>query len=276
MEVALGYFAEDDHVVYDLSQPPKTGIDYLKRVQMEAANCPDVVVAAQESTNDGDKQMTDDAGKNSRTINMSKNYPEEKRQMKLSEEFAYLRQKFNRVKSDSSLISVSNSAASLPKMGSQQILGRFCYGKDFVARYTDANLKGQSGQLFNVGAQGQGNTPLLGLMLKLKQTSVLKLLKFNLKWLDVLGFSYDQGVWIYGLLICLDKPLPSEMSSTIRDLCRRAIDIRNRLTEPYEEEILHQLNLIIVLITRFFGQPDLLDDILADSALHTLGLRDIC
>ena len=91
-------------------------------------------------------------------------------------------------------------------MGSQQVLGRFCYGKDFVARYTDANLKGQNADqlLTNVGAQGQGTAPLLGLMLKLKQSSVLKLLNFNFKWLDVLGFSYDQGVWIYALLVCLD------------------------------------------------------------------------
>lgn len=295
MEVALGYFEEDDHVEYDLSQPPMTGIDYLKRVQMEAANCPDVVVATQQQGNrtydeadhalkldrdTAEKLTTAEANSSSRTINMAKSYPKENRQLKLAEEFAYLRQKFNRVKSDPSLCSVSESTTvtSLPKMGSQQVLGRFCYGKDFVARYTEANLKGQNADqlLINVGAQGQGTAPLLGLMLKLKQSSVLKLLNFNLKWLDVLGFSYDQGVWIYALLICLDKPLPSEMSSTIRDLCRRVIDIRNRLTEPCDGDddmILHQLNLIIVLITRFFGQPDLLDDILADSSLHTLCFR---
>ena len=293
MEVALGYFEEDDHVEYDLSQPPMTGIDYLKRVQREAANCPDVVVATQQQKKNKPYEGVDQTlnpnhdvaeeqtiAEGVRTINMTKDYPEEKRQLKLAEEFAYLRQKFNRVKSNRELYTVSESTpttvTSLPKMGSQQVLGRFCYGKDFVARYTNANLKGQNADqlLTNVGAQGQGTVPLLGLMLKLKQSSVLKLLNFNFKWLDVLGFSYDQGVWIYALLVCLDKPLPSEMSSTIRDLCRRVIDIRNRLAEPYEDDtILHQMNLIIVLITRFFGQPDLLDDILANSSLHTLCYR---
>lgn len=307
MEVALGYFEDDGQTEYDLSQPPMTGIDYLKRVQREAAECPDVVVAQHRppvvaatrkkieneknsckgypNINDTDivdkttlstKAVTTTNTTTTRTLNMSKSYPDEKRQARIAEEFAFLRQKFNRVKSDPALFPVSESTTlSFPKVASQQVLGRFCYGKDFVSRYMDANLKGLNAQFLNQGAlDGEGTVPLLGLMLKMKQSLVLKLLNFNLKWLGVLGFSRHQGVWIHALLVCLDKPLPSEMSSTIRDLCRRILDIRNRFEgESYTEEILHQLNLIIVLITRSFGQPDLLDDILADSGLHTLCLR---
>ncbi|XP_066921062.1 gem-associated protein 2-like [Clytia hemisphaerica] len=258
MDVALGYFEDDDAVEYDLTKPPMSGIDYIKRVQAEAALCPDVVIAEQPKSSASLESKKSPAKKRD-PLNRTRVFPTEERQFKVAEDFAFLRQKFNRVKTDpSSLCRLSKAV--LPPVGSQQSWGRFCYGKDFTGTYFDFCLKGESGQLLNEGTKGQGSAPLLSVLLKLKQPMVVKLLKYNFLFLNVVGFSYDQSVWIHSLLVCLDKPLPSEASSTIRDLCRRVMEIRNQLTEPINDNILHQLNLIIILITRYFGQVDLLEE----------------
>ena len=278
MDVALGYFADEgDPVEYDLTKPAMSGIDYLKRVQMEAANCPDIVSTRREivdTAGDSDASMTSfnttdsqhdgfDNGVGDDKIILpqsGRKLPPEKLQLRIAEDFAFLRQKLNRVKSDPSLCHVKKTAQ-IPSVGSLQVYSRFCYGKELTAQYLDANLKCATAITLNSGANGQGNAPLLGTMLKLKSLTVNRLLNYNLILMNVIGFSYDQGVWIYALLLCLDKPMPSDICSTIRDLCRRVIDIRNAVSdEALEENVLHQLNLIIILVTRCFGQTDLLEE----------------
>jgi len=272
MEVALGYFEDEgDAVKYDLTKPAMSGIDYLKRVQIEAANCPDIVsmrpkIADTVDDNDASMASFDDTS----SITDSKlddkheiprrKLPPEKLQLRIAEDFTFLRQKLNRVRSDPSLCRVKKTAQ-VPSVGNIQVLSRFCYGKEFTAQYLDATLKCTKAKTINAGANGQGNAPLLGTLLRLKSVAVNRLLKINLSLMDTLGFSYDQGVWVYALLLCLDKPMPSGVCSTIRDMCRRVINIRNAaLDEAVDENVVHQLNLIVVLVTRCFGQTDLLED----------------
>lgn len=264
MEVALGYFEDDDvgdrYADIDLDRPPMSGAEYLKQVQLEAARCPDVVIATETPPQKQNYVLEEIV---TQALDVSKTFPDENTQLKMSEDFAYLRQNFNRVKA-APVTNLKIPKSVLPSGMTSQVWCRFCFGKDFDKKCFEAKMKStqehnNTAPIMNEGAtHGQGTAPLLSVMLNLKQKVVVKLLDYHSTWLDTVGFSYDQGCWLFSLLLCLDKPLPSEVTSTLRDICRRVITIRNALKPSEEnEDLLHQLNLLIIIVTRFFGQYDL-------------------
>ncbi|KAI8891309.1 hypothetical protein K501DRAFT_235313 [Backusella circina FSU 941] len=84
----------------------------------------------------------------------------------------------------------------------------------------------------------------------LTQHTILKLLKYYTQWLKV-DLIENQCMWIFHLLIYLDPVMVSKNVSILRTLAKRAIEIRNNITEPY-------VNIIIVIIAVIYGQLDLI------------------
>lgn len=104
----------------------------------------------------------------------------------------------------------------------------------------------------------EAQPPLLSVLCQLGQIQTHKLLKYHIQWIKQLGFRNQNGLWIYSLLASLEKPLPSEIYSTLRDMSRVCSEVRSKLSA--DDELLRPLNLIICIIGRYFNQLDLLDD----------------
>ncbi|ORZ23142.1 survival motor neuron interacting protein 1-domain-containing protein [Absidia repens] len=117
------------------------------------------------------------------------------------------------------------------------------------------------------------DSTLLETIAPLPQTMILKLLKLNKEWLQLLAqkmSSNDQPkdksynfenlwkchtTWLFSLLVYVDPVITSLDISILRDVCRACIVIRNSLQANSDQVI--QLNIIITIISHCFGQSDL-------------------
>ena len=92
------------------------------------------------------------------------------------------------------------------------------------------------------------------------QDEVIRVLSYHQKWIKQLGFTADMGRWIYALLVALDKPLPSEVYSVLRDLSRVCSECRHKMDIKTDTKTVNAINLIICLIGRYFEQNDMCDE----------------
>lgn len=66
------------------------------------------------------------------------------------------------------------------------------------------------------------------------------------------------GSWLYAVLSCLQTPLEPDVHSTLRDIARACIRLRNNIAiEEHEKAIPY--NLFIFLIAKYFGQLDFME-----------------
>lgn len=66
------------------------------------------------------------------------------------------------------------------------------------------------------------------------------------------------GRWIYSLLGCLHSPLEPTVHSTLRDIAKAALRIRNGLAADDDGAAMAApLNLLVCIIANNFGQADL-------------------
>jgi hypothetical protein len=137
----------------------------------------------------------------------------------------------------------------------------------------------------------KGHEPLMSVVCYLKQEEVQRLIEFFIKWMRQFKFTRQMGVWMFALLVLLEKPLPSEVYSTLRELSRLCSEIRERIdwkaqsasteqsnlqanSSPSSQSLqsnelssvgllsnrnLKSLNLIICIIGRYFDQTDMID-----------------
>lgn len=63
------------------------------------------------------------------------------------------------------------------------------------------------------------------------------------------GLNYEYGLWIFALLLVLEKPLVPEVSAELNDLLKLVIE--NQQNNPQQQSI---CDLIIVIIAEYFGQ----------------------
>ncbi|XP_030920494.1 gem-associated protein 2 [Geospiza fortis] len=104
-----------------------------------------------------------------------------------------------------------------------------------------------------------GFPPLLSIVSRMNQATVTSVLEYLISWFGEKKFTPELGRWLYALLACLEKPLLPEAHSLIRQLARRCSEVR-ALEESNNEEQISALNLIICLVSRYFDQRDLADE----------------
>ncbi|KAG8126294.1 hypothetical protein E2320_021474 [Naja naja] len=248
---------------FDPTVPPRTPQEYLKRVQIEAAKCPDVVVA----------QIDPKKLKKKQTLNISlsgcqpapEGYsPTLKWQQQQVSHFSTIRQ---------------------PPFPPPIL---------WVASATD------DAQPARTCASCIGFPPLLSIVSRMNQATVTSVLEYLTNWLVAKEFTPEllnfkpvcyiieeyfnfytvvhavhkttKGIasqyplypellsqWLYALLACLEKPLLPEAHSLIRQLARQCSEVRV-LEENKNDEKVSALNLLICLVGRYFDQYDLADE----------------
>ncbi|KAI8745454.1 gem-associated protein 2-like [Biomphalaria glabrata] len=252
IEQAL-FVEENSDEEINLNVPPTSGNEYLRRVRQEAMGCPQVVVADLDTSAFNHKQtvkVTEPGGL--LPVPPSYRAPMSWQRLQVAE-FAALRQKLIQYRALIKQKKVNIPTPNLPHANNADSWCKFCFGK----------IQGKSEKLAGDSVAGsvdsdQGTPPLLQIVAFMNQFQVTKVLEYHINWMEATGFSSQQGRWFFALLASLQKPLTPEMCSWIRRLARLCSNIRATLESP-EDPLLKELNLIICLVSRYFGQRDLAD-----------------
>ncbi|XP_065542267.1 gem-associated protein 2 [Lathamus discolor] len=238
---------------FDPTVPPRTPQEYLKRVQIEAARCPDVVVAQIDSRKLRKKQ----------TVNVSisgcqpapEGYsPTLKWQQQQVANFSAVRQNLNKHRKHWQSQHL-DSNVTMPKPEDEEGWKKFCLGERIYLE-TDTQSDDES---LGIDYIKVGFPPLLSIVSRMNQATVTTVLEYLISWFGEKKFTPELGRWLYALLACLEKPLLPEAHSLIRQLARRCSEVRV-LEENKNEEQISALNLIICLVSRYFDQRDLADE----------------
>nr|XP_012622516.1 gem-associated protein 2 isoform X3 [Microcebus murinus] len=203
---------------FDPSVPPRTPQEYLRRVQIEAAQCPDVVVA----------QIDPKKLKRKQSVNISS---------------------VNKHRSHWKSQQL-DSNVTMPKSEDEEGWKKFCLGERLCAEGAIGPATNESPGIDYVQI---GFPPLLSIVSRMNQATVTSVLEYLSNWFGERDFTPELGRWLYALLACLEKPLLPEAHSLIRQLARRCSEVR-LLVDSKDDERVPALNLLICLVSRYFDQ----------------------
>ncbi|KAF1473567.1 Gem-associated protein 2, partial [Pygoscelis adeliae] len=221
--------------------------------RIEAARCPDVVVA----------QIDPKKLRKKQTVNISisrcqpapEGYsPTLKWQQQQVANFSAVRQSLNKHRSHWRSQHL-DSNVTMPKSEDEEGWKKFCLGERVYSE-VDALSDNES---LGIDYIKVGFPPLLSIVSRMNQATVTSVLEYLISWFGEKKFTPELGRWLYALLACLEKPLLPEAHSLIRQLARRCSEVRV-LEENKNEEQISALNLIICLVSRYFDQRDLADE----------------
>jgi len=220
------------------SGPPTDAAEYLRRVKFEARGLPNVVVTREKYTN----------------------------------------------KQASYLPAIEKSARSPPELlpsaeWEQQFGSDFSDIRQSLIRYTLVHFKARQQMQFDLKLPGLrdgsawkrlllgeiidddrndqvdvGYKPQLSLVCRLDQVTTRMLINLLVHQCES-SVSRQVALWLFALLLRLDKPIDADMSATLRHLYRQLSKIRATLpaSAPHAPEVIH-CNVILTAIDRCFGQ----------------------
>ena len=235
---------------------PSTAYDYLRHVQNEAANCPDIVVASMDCSvfhaNQDPNFITTEPIKTCQD-NLG---PSEEWQNEQVSDFAEIRQFLAHQKA---LLKKKNSQKKkLPDIDDDDQWFKFSFGKEQPTEAVQCDKETQDAvSSVQNKVENSGGTPaLLSTICQMNQSAVLTVLDHHVNWLETQSFTLLQGQWIYALLTAVEKPLLPDTTYSLRRLARLCAKQKEHLTSEQTDEMA-ALYLIIVLVMRYFGQSDL-------------------
>ncbi|XP_077477126.1 gem-associated protein 2 [Stigmatopora argus] len=236
----------------NLDGPPRNPQEYLRQVQLEAALYPEVAVA----------QIDPKKLKKKQTINISVAEchaapagfsPSLEWQQRQVSNFSDVRQSITKNRQRWSCHSLDDNVL-MPTQEDEEGWKKFCLGQQLFQDLSSSNTGAEEGLDYSK----VGFPPLLTIVSRLNQSTVLTVLDILISWFEEGDFIPQLGQWVYALLACLEKPLLPEAHSSIRQLARRCAQLRSNLASQ-DDDSLPALNLLICLVGRYFEQNDLAD-----------------
>ncbi|XP_061751789.1 gem-associated protein 2 isoform X1 [Nerophis ophidion] len=243
---------EDSSADLKLDGPPRNPQEYLRQVQLEAALCPEVVVAEIDPKK-LTKQQTVNASLAGCPAAPAGCCPSLSWQQRQVANFSDVRQSITKNRQHWSSHSLDDNV-SMPDKRDEEGWTRFCLGE---LAYQDL-LSSNAGAVTGLNYSKVGFPPFLSIVSRLSQSEVLSVLEILGGWFEEQLFVPQLGRWLFALLACLEKPLLPEAHSCIRQLARRCAQVRSAL-ESQDDDNLPALNLLICLVARYFEQNDLAD-----------------
>ncbi|XP_012288758.1 gem-associated protein 2 [Orussus abietinus] len=223
----------------NLSLPPASGEEYIKRVVIEAQRCDDVVVAEIDESRlkQPNVAINSLAGCIEAPAHLRPTLDWQKCQ---TIDFSKLRMYITRLRNKLEMEPKRKPlTTNLPDIDDQSGWVNFCTG-----------FSGEGYELYD---------PTLSIVLSLSQFMIEQILEHLVQFIETQNtISKTLGQWIYALLVVLELPLNPDMCSCLRSLARACSIIRANLTTADPHEVT-SLNLFICLIARYFRQLDLVD-----------------
>ena len=144
-----------------------------------------------------------------------------------------------------------------------------CFGSEFwqkvqKAQEEDDEVEEEDSKPERLFAQanGEGHDPLLELISSLKQSQITRLIEYQAEWAEVLNeVDVSQALWFYSLISAVEKPLHPDVESSMRSMVLVCSKHRSSLISQHSaSQVITHLNLIICLVSKYFGQADLADE----------------
>ena len=105
-------------------------------------------------------------------------------------------------------------------------------------------------------SSGEGHSPVLKIISNLKQSNITRLIEWHSEWATTLEkIDKNQALWLYALMSAVEKPLHPDIESALRSFVLVCSKQRNQGKRNSRE-----LELIICIVARYFGQADLADN----------------
>jgi len=134
----------------------------------------------------------------------------------------------------------------------------FCHGSKFL-RSIAKEVEMDDLDVDSIPENVEAAKPLMSTLLNIDESMSQDLMEWSVSWLRAAGeLTPHQGVWLYGLLSIMHKPLIPELCSNLRQLVYLCAKYRSRLESRTDPSFIH-LNLVITVVSRYFDQKDLVD-----------------
>ncbi|KAK9305757.1 hypothetical protein QLX08_003489 [Tetragonisca angustula] len=224
----------------NLSLPPTSGEEYIKRVMIETQNCADIVVADIDRKHF--KKPTIDIEPLSGCMEAPpKLGPTLAWQLCQVSDFSNIRLYISQLKNEIQTLKRKwrPPKIDMPSIDDEKGWIKFCSGNE---------------------TEGARVLPTLDVIFSLNQPMIEQILEYLVEYIERLEkIEYKLGQWLYALLVVLEMPLTPETCSCLRSLARTCSVMRAKSTKLEVHEI-GALNLFICLVARYFRQLDLADD----------------
>jgi survival of motor neuron protein-interacting protein 1 len=249
----------DNFIDYDEEKAPKSGPEYLRRVQLEAAKCEKIVVSKtipKPVIPDCPVSLTGEK----RFIPCMNGLPLDV-QRQIVAEFSVIRMQIEKKRTSLTKHHVNRLRKKYPAMTEYFYWHKYCLNMS-ASESESSEDEVMSGMLTSKRKATKtkppaASKPNLRLLLSLDQNELLTLLMFVLKWCSDYGIDQKLCFWIYSILSVIEKPLISDAYSLIRDVSRSLSHAR--LEEELDPETVNSCHLIICIIGRYFNQLDMID-----------------
>ncbi|KAK5916330.1 hypothetical protein CgunFtcFv8_011323 [Champsocephalus gunnari] len=239
----------------DLKGPPRNPREYLRQVQLEASQCPEVVVAQIDPKKLKKKQTINAsvAGCHAAPVGFCPSLSWQQHQVS---NFSDVRQSIAKNRNHWSSNTLDDNVE-MPDITDEEGWKKFCFGETLYLGTSSSRTEAAEAEPA-LDHSKVGFPPFLTIVSRLNQSTVLMVLETLVGWFEENDFAPQLGRWLYALLACLEKPLLPEAHSCIRQLARRCAQLRSAL-ETDEDDKLPALNLLVCLVARYFEQSDLAD-----------------
>lgn len=241
---------------FDPSKPPVTGEEYLRRVQLEANNCPATVVADIETSQYDDNRNSFTNSTEPVTLpsifsiqiqeTLAKDFNTLHNHL---ENLRWILEERKELKED--------DTSQVPSVSDYNYWKLKCLGET-VSIDCESSSDSQSSSTENRSQFKKSGTPSVNQLLALSQEDLLQLLEYQSKWITQYGFCEQNALWIYSILSCLQSPLNCDAYSLLRTLARAILKKVTCSKEEIPKDSSISSHLIICVIARCFNQWDLI------------------
>ena len=244
---------------FDPSKPPVTGEEYLRRVQLEANNCPAIVVADIETSKYDDNRSS--IADSTESAQVTSIFPIQIQQT-LTDDFKSLHRRVEHLRCK--LESAGKLNHRVHRVSDENHWKSLCLDAHFdrVEDGCDTDEGSKSEK------QVKNGSPSVSTLLALSQEDLLQLLEYQSNWIPQYGFSHDNALWIYSILSCLQIPLNGDAYSLLRNVARAIVKQIHSKATAGESSI--SAHLIICVIARCFNQWDLIQSWKSFYPINTL------
>jgi len=237
--------------------PPTTGEDYLRRVRWESRRCPDVVVSAIDPRQYDNKQTQFAVLPPPCPPPPPGMAPLTVWERGFLAQFSELRQAMNRTLASPTKPSLP---LSLPHQNDVRGWYLLCFGtkekekeeSDDVIMDTGDDVSSDTGKS---PSKGRALPPLMSIVAHLDQVTVMALLQHHITWFETRSMTPHRAMWLYALLVRLEKPLDPDIAASLRSLLRRLSHFRSKLVD-LKDPLLPTFNILITIVAKYFNQQD--------------------
>lgn len=245
--------ADEDLSQVNMNAAPTSGEEYLKQVVISRKSIPSVVVAdmnfmmpLMQTT----PTINESSSTSSRTMTPPRWWSD-----KQCSDFSQLRQKLRRSKARMNKNGrTPTQSLTFPNLNDEEAWRTFCFRK-----WNNAVAKTMSSeQIQNMKRIHKGTPPLVTVLLAMNQPRIIDALEFHVAWFVEEGYDEARMQWLFALMCVLEKPLDPDVCSTLRDLAKTCIRLRDESDNDDGQQI-RCFNWFICVVANYFDQKDLVD-----------------